>query len=115
MTVEAHGSLILALGLPVAVVGVFLFFGTGSSGALGVFVMLVGAACFIVWMILSARAGSRAAGRRSIGSGVMIGLIGLLFLFSFRGGTNGASIGLIATSCGALFFFGGLAILLMQP
>lgn len=106
-------SFLITLGVPVAALGFFLFFTSESSKAVGVSVMLVAAVCFIVWMALSALARNREAGRMSLSAGLAIGIIGLLSLLSFGQGTNGGSIGLIATSCGALFFVGGLAILLL--
>ncbi len=108
-------SFLIALGVPVAVSGVFLFLAGENSAALGVSVMLAAAACIVGWMALSALARNHAAGRRSLGAGVAIGVIGLLFLSSFRQGTNGGAIGLVATSCGALFFVGGLVISLLAP
>lgn len=92
--------------------GLFLFLRFDrSTEALGVSLMLGAAVCFIVWIVLSALEPDESAATGSLALGAVMGLIGLIFLSAFPLGTNGGLLGLIATSFGALFFVGGLAIL----
>jgi len=107
---------VLAVGSLGAVGGTVLLFSLGNattlSGAfLGVLGMLCSAAFFIAWIVLTAIARNETGGKNALTFGAVIGLVGLVAYLQSGSGTNGSLLSVIALSCGALFFFGGLAIL----